>query len=57
MTRITPLRLMIWQNSHLRFTEALTFMFLLQKVVVKKAQTKRRDISLPEAKKNPRLSN
>jgi len=25
MTRITPLRLMIWQNSHLRFTEALTF--------------------------------
>jgi len=27
MTRITPLRLMIWQNSHLRFTEALTFIF------------------------------
>ena len=26
MTRIVPLRLMIWQNSHLRFTDALTFM-------------------------------
>ena len=25
MTRILPLRLMIWQNSHLRFTDALTF--------------------------------
>ena len=27
MTRILPLRLMIWQNSHLRFTDALTFIF------------------------------
>ena len=27
ITRILPLRLMIWQNSHLRFTDALTFIF------------------------------
>jgi len=28
MIRIVPLRLMTWQNSHLRFTEALTFIVL-----------------------------
>jgi len=29
MMRIVPLRLMTWQNSHLRFTEALTFIIYL----------------------------
>ena len=32
--RIVPLRLMTWQNSHLRLTEALTFMIYLPAIVL-----------------------
>jgi hypothetical protein len=39
MTRILPLRLMIWQNSHLRFTDALTFIFVLLQLTCKSVKS------------------
>jgi hypothetical protein len=65
MTRIVPLRLIIWQNSHLRLTDALTFIsyLFLSELSSKKHKTGHRTpfpgeklITGPDTASLPKLS-